>query len=241
MLAKGRWRAHLAFGVAALVLVSGCGGGSAGNGLVATANTSKPIGPYVFDATNPTKKDTHWHAALGMYYCDHWLGDGSETGLWNWPHATPSGGPARASNTKVYAGLHIHGDGLVHMEPVSADEAGWNATLGRYFEFGGWRLSATGFTFLGTTTAGKCGPTEAKLVWRVAHWDGTAQSPHYKLGTGDPAAYKLYDKDVVVIAFLPRGRTVDTIGDPPSFRFLVSTWTGHPPDSTPVTIPNTTP
>ena len=41
--------------------------------------------------TNPHNKDSHWHAALGVYDCDHWMGDPGGNGVWHWPAATPSG------------------------------------------------------------------------------------------------------------------------------------------------------
>ena len=78
-----------------------------------------PVGPFLQNSSEPTKKDTHWHAALGVYDCDHWMGDSTGTGIWNWPHATPVGAARPApTNTNVYAGLHSHDDGVIHMEPL---------------------------------------------------------------------------------------------------------------------------
>ena len=64
------------------------------------ASTSAAVGPFLSDPTDPTKRDTHWHAALGVYACDHWMSDGTGAGIWQWPTATPQGVPARAENRK---------------------------------------------------------------------------------------------------------------------------------------------
>ena len=135
------------YGVTALVLI-------AGMGLLVYARGSEPaaVGPYILDSANPSNphnKDAHWHAALGVYDCDHWLGDGT-SGTWSWPFANSSGGPSRADNTNVYAGLHSHSDGIIHMEPQTSEDAGKNATLGRYMRYGGWSVDAEGYSFLGT-------------------------------------------------------------------------------------------
>jgi hypothetical protein len=181
-----------------------------------------PVGPYVSGSSHTT--DTHWHAALGVYYCDHWLGDSTGAGVWSWPYATPSGSPAQAGNTQVYAGLHSHGDGIIHMEPAVTAESGRNATVGLYFQYGGWKLSSTGFTFLGTTAKNgdKCGDKPGTLQWATARWDTTMGKQTYTVHTGDPAKYKLYNYDIVVIAFLPEGKTIDSIGNPPSLKNLAN-------------------
>ena len=190
-----------------VLLLSGCSG------------KSHAVGPFI--PQNPIEKDTHWHAALGMYDCDHWMGDTPGSGIWNWPASTPNGQPARANNARVYAGLHSHDDGVIHMEPALSEEAGKNATVGKYFEFGGWKLSATGFTFLGTTVKNgdSCGTAGAgTLQWELGKWDGnpTGTNQKYIMQTGNPASYKLYQYDIIVIAFLPPGKTIADIGDPPS-------------------------
>jgi hypothetical protein len=207
--------------VVAIVAVRTTGGNKAGVS-VSPPNGKAAVGPFPPDPKDPTKKDTHWHAALGVYDCDHWVGDGSGSGIWNWPVVTPAGGPGRAANSNLYAGLHSHDDGVIHMEPVTADEAGENATLGRYFEFGGWKLSSTGFAFLGATrnNGDQCGTTPGKLQWAVGRWDGTRGRQTYVVQSGDPAHYKLFQFDVVVLAFLPEGKSISSIGDPPSVAIL---------------------
>src|SRR5690348_4700497 len=88
----------------------------------------------------------HWHAALGVYMCDHWQGGSN----WQWPAFTSQGSPAQAGTT-AYAPLHSHGDGIIHIEPVVPSDGGKNATLGTYFKYGGWHLSDTKVSFVGET------------------------------------------------------------------------------------------
>jgi peptidylprolyl isomerase len=168
------------------------------------------VGPLVYDVNQPANSKhnlaAHWHAALGVYDCDHWLGDHSGEGLWEWPSATRDGRPSQVDAPDTYAGMHSHSDGIIHMEASTPADAGMNATVGRYFEEGGWTVSATGYSFLDVTRANGdgCGNKPGELKWSV---NGKAQS-------GDPAAYKLYNDDVVVIAFVPGGDPFPT--RPPS-------------------------
>jgi hypothetical protein len=206
------------YGLTAIVVIAGIA-------LIAYTQATKPAaaGPFLQDSSG-TKKDTHWHAALGVYDCDHWMGDSSGSGIWNWPASTASGTPARADNTSVYAGLHSHDDGVIHMEPLVSEEAGRNTTVGLYFNFGGWKLSSTGFSFLGTTVKNgdKCGTGVGTLQWELGKWDGTSGKQKYTVQTTNPASYKLYQGDIVVIAFLPPGKTLASIGDPPSVPNLAT-------------------
>src|SRR5262249_21070274 len=44
-----------------------------------SSNASSDVGPLVYDVNQPAdsahNKQAHWHAALGVYDCDHFLGD----------------------------------------------------------------------------------------------------------------------------------------------------------------------
>lgn len=246
------------YGLTAIVIIAGIS-------LIVYTQATKPaeVGPFLSDPNNPTKQNTHWHAALGVYDCDHWMGDSTGTGKWNWPAATPQGVPAQADNTNLYAGLHSHDDGVIHMEPQVSAEAGRDATVGLYFNYGGWKLSQTGFSFLGTTVKNgdKCGTSTGTLQWEVGKWNGDTTGKvkqTYAVQVGNPAKYKLYDGNVVVLAFLPPGKTLASIGDPPSVPNLataagaegqgvagaattVPEFTPTTPAATPTTKPATTP
>jgi hypothetical protein len=202
------------YGLTAIVIIAGIAG------IVYTqATKAAPVGPFLADPNNPTKKDTHWHAALGVYLCDHWMGDSATPGVWNWPASNSTGSPSRAKNPNVYAGLHSHDDGVIHMEPATSEDAGKNTTIGRYFDYGGWKLSSTGFTFLGKTVKNgdKCGTAPGgTLQWETGKWDGTTDKQKYTVQSGNPASYKTSDDEIVVIAFLPAGKSISSIGDPPS-------------------------
>jgi hypothetical protein len=213
--------------VVGALIASGCGGTP-----WPAAGPVSSVGPFMFDPANPSKPDTHWHAALGVYECDHWIGDDTGTGIWQWPAATPEGAPARANDPTRYAGLHSHDDGVIHMEPATPDEAGRNATLGRYFAFGGWHISAGGFDFLDTQVKNgdDCNGRPGKLSWKVARWNGTLGPQRYTVESGDPGGYKLYNGDVIVVAFLPEGQATASTGDPPSLVHLANAL-GFPPGS----------
>jgi hypothetical protein len=202
----------------------------AGIALVVYSKATQPaaVGPYVTnqnDASDPHNKDAHWHAALGVYDCDHWMGDGSGEGIWNWPGVATVNGqqsPGRVG-TNLYAGLHSHDDGIIHMEPSAEEEAGKHATVGRYFDYGGWKLSSTGYDFLGTKVkdGDKCGNVPGTLQWEVAKFNGNVNGKQsYTVKTGNPGAWKLHNNEIVVIAFLPQGKTIDSIGNPPSLPQL---------------------
>jgi hypothetical protein len=162
----------------------------------------------------------HWHAALGVYNCDDWMSDRSGDGVWKWPYVTSQGAPGRAG-TDTYAGLHSHGDGIIHMEPAAADESGSNATLGNYFKFGGWKVSNSGFDFLGTerNDGDDCNGKPGVLKWATGTYTGST-SVTFKEQTGDPADFKLNDEDVIIVTFLPEDVDVAKLGDPPSVAHL---------------------
>ena len=171
------------------------------------------------------------------------MGDPGSNGVWQWPAATPSGTPARVHNTNVYAGLHSHDDGIIHMEPEVSEEAGRNATVGKYFEFGGWGLSSTGFNFLGTKVKNGdlCNGKPATLQWALARWDGTNNKQNFTLGKGNPADYKLYNGDIIVIAFLPEGKSVLSLGNPPSLPNLANALNVETAPGQPMTNGSTAP
>src|SRR5262249_39334965 len=129
-------------GAALVVVASAC---SSSHHAASTTTAARPAGPGP-QLVNADGLTDHWHAALGV---NIW-------GTWQpgpiWPSTGPVQGQmtlTRADDPNQYAGLHTHqlangdSDGLIHMEPASPDEAGTNATLGRYMEFGGWHADAS--------------------------------------------------------------------------------------------------
>jgi hypothetical protein len=141
--------------------------------------------------TEPEVGD-HIHAALGMSICG------------TFAENAPAFETVAGSDTK--AGLHSHGDGLIHIHPYTEDEAGEEATVGRFFEYGGYEVDDE----------------------HLAIWDGLTlrngdQCPDGRPGSvrwsvngeeqdGDPADYHPSDQDTITIGFLPDG---DAIPAPP--------------------------
>jgi hypothetical protein len=179
---KARTGSNTIWYAAAFILVVG--------GVLAVAlsrsNTASGEGPTASD---------HWHAALGVNDCGTWVPN------WEWPPgnvtaqgAVGSGAPARAgTGGQIYAGLHSHGDGLIHMEPSTSEDQGKNATLGRYFDYGGWKLNETSIQFVNVNekNGNKCNGKPGVLRWAV-----NGKERH-----GNPAQYKLFNGDVISLVF----------------------------------------
>lgn len=155
-------------------------------------------------SAQPPEVGDHWHAYLGVNVCGSWLPDA--------PEFHP-----RANETNIQAGLHSHGDGLVHLHPFSSDESGSQASLGRFVDYGGWELSGTSFTLWDGQThenGQECGEgadaKPAKVQWAVGHygkeWTG-------KPRTGNPADYRPKNGDIIGIYLLPEG---EELPEPPN-------------------------
>jgi hypothetical protein len=190
---RSRNGANLVWYVAAGVLVVA---GVLGVAL-SRSNTASGVAPTVSD---------HWHVALGVNDCGTWVQN------WAWPpgnvngaNSVGTGAPARAgSGGLIYAPLHSHGDGLIHIEPLVSTDGGNNATLGAYFKYGGWKLSATSIQFVNVNekNGNKCNGKPGVLRWAV-----NGKEHH-----GNPAKYKLAQADVVELVFT----TPDAKLPPPS-------------------------
>jgi hypothetical protein len=159
----------------------------------------------------------HWHASIGVNVCGQWI-------------SNPPQFEIRDGTSNVTAGIHSHGDGLIHIHPFTGNEAGENATVGKFFEFGGWDLGEDSFEAWEGGEHGngeECGNKEATVRWSV---NGEEQ-------TGNPADYRPKDGDVIAIAFLPEGKEIgrppsagaQPVDEPPN--------TGAPPDTSASTTP----
>jgi hypothetical protein len=199
---KARTGGNLVWYAAAFILVVG---GVLGVAL-SRSNSASGIGPTLSD---------HWHAALGVNDCGKWDPN------WTTPFATVNGAsePVR-SGTNAYAGLHSHGDGMIHMEPQTSDELGNHATLGQYFKFAGFKLNATSITFgtLDPTTTvtekngNKCNGKSGVLRWAV-----NGKEKH-----GNPASYKIFDGDVIELVFTTADAKLPAKTAVPSYAALQS-------------------
>jgi hypothetical protein len=152
----------------------------------------------------------HWHTALDIDICGQWLDP-----------APAFEKPADSPNQLGNAGIHSHADGLIHTHPFVNAEEGNNATLGKFFEYGGWGLSSDSIDLGGSISTNTpnqwAGPKsdpkktqwsngdvcpfgqykgkKVQLTWAV---DGTTKS-------GNPADYHQRDGETVAIYMLPKG------------------------------------
>jgi hypothetical protein len=154
--------------------------------------------PHTADPATGRPQD-HWHTYLGVNICGQWLTPVPA-------FETPVGAPSGTQN----AGIHSHGDGLIHTHPFVTAEAGKNATLGKYAGYGDWSVSSNSIDAWtgpkgdpnqkswsnGDTCAfGKYKGTKGVLTWEV---DGKSK-------TGNPSDYHQQDGETIAIGFLPKG------------------------------------
>lgn len=174
-----------------------------GVGLIAFARQNQPGGG------SPALGE-HWHAAYGVYVCDRWVANFSDKG----------------ADT---LGIHTHDDGLIHIHPFLAGAAGSSATLGKFFDQVGMKVSDSSITLPPGDQFGertykngetKCGDEDGRVI--MAYWED-AQS-----ASGEPDDVRTsniggehFDADLgaFTIAFLPEGE--DTIPPPPSAPGIV--------------------
>jgi len=139
------------------------------------------------------KVGDHLHAALGVDVCGFFLENPPEYHL--------------RAGTNDRAGIHSHGDGLIHLHPYVEDEAGEEATVGRFFEYGGWEVTEDHLRLWegSDLSNGQACPDgrEATVRWAV----------NAEIKSGNPGDYVPEDGDLITIAFLPEG---DDIPPPPS-------------------------
>jgi hypothetical protein len=149
--------------------------------LYSRSNRSEAIAPTL---------DDHWHAAYGIWNCDHW-----EAAL-NDANGDPNG-------------IHSHGDSIIHIHPFNSSAAGNRATLGVFFDTEGVSASDDKITLpTGTVldeSAG-CNGEAAKLV--VARWphDQPDATPEIIDHNFDDIRLR-EDREVFTIALIKDGDT----------------------------------
>lgn len=137
------------------------------------------------DGSRPRPGD-HWHAAIGFNVCGTF--------------APPLPQPQEP------AGLHTHGEGLVHIEPSGSQTQGKRATLGVLFDTVDTTASAREIK-LPSGEARKngesCEQGPAKVQTKV--WDSTDPGDQGRLVEGDPSDLRPQDGMLVTVAFVPEG------------------------------------
>ncbi len=182
------------------------------------------VGPKLHNSANANNAADHWHAAFGVNICGKW-----QPGPL-WPHFASDGTTrTRADNQQVYAGLHTHelangqSDGVIHMEPSTTDESGRNATVGKWMEYGGWKLSKTSMSLwpgadgkpIKEKNGDKCANKVGELRWATGEFK-EGKTTKLTERTGNPSDYKLYDQNVIAVYFEPKGANLDKLGKVPS-------------------------
>jgi hypothetical protein len=157
------------------------------------STASNPL-PQPADPTTGTP-GSHWHTAFGVNICGQWL-------------ANPPTFETAADNPNVRVGIHTHGDGYIHIHPYTRSEGGHHATVGLFFNYGGWSVSSDSIgAWSGPspepqkktwTNGDRCpaGTPDAGLTG-VVRWaiDCTERK-------GNPADYRLRDQQILVLAFI---------------------------------------
>ncbi len=152
----------------------------------------------------------HWHTALDVNICGEWLDPAPA-------FEKPAANPNQLGN----AGIHSHGDGLIHTHPFVNSEEGNNATIGKFFEYGGWGLSSDSIDLggsIGTNTPNQwAGPKSdpAKTTWSngdvcpFGQYKGEKVQLTWavdgKTQTGNPADFRQKDGETMAIYLLPKG------------------------------------
>jgi hypothetical protein len=165
---------------------------------------------------HPDFKD-HWHMAYGINIC----------GEFKPPMPQPPN----------LIGLHTHTDGLIHVEPVSVNDTGKNATVGRFASGQpGFKISATSIQYPGDKAyknGDKCGSKAGHLETWV--WVSQTDKDPQKI-TGDPKKIKIENFHLITFAFVPNGTKV---AEPPSAANLADPNAGE--TQTPASVPEGTP
>lgn len=177
--------------------------------LVATLVLGFAVFVVVVDAVrraqSPRADEDHWHMVYGVYLCDRYL--------------------APLQGDEDRAGIHSHGDGIVHVEPTGPTSAGWNATFARFEEAHGLEITLSSLRWTDGTVPVQaevrngCGGKPAEVVTFL---DGLRAH-------GTPGDFRLRDLRVMVPALVPKGTTYAEIGPPPSMRNLAAVSAGRVP------------
>ena len=144
------------------------------------------------EGTPPVANKDHWHAFLGVNIC----------GTWERPIPKFEGRDG-SMTPSPQAGIHSHADYVIHDHPFANDEAGDNATLGRYLSYAQSSVSSDSIKLwdqwvpgVDKTNGDKCPDSNkpGKLYWKVAkRGDPWPDKPE----SGNPANWKIEDQHIV--------------------------------------------
>ena len=136
----------------------------------------------------------HWHDAYLVHRCGEDL-----------PASTNDNDPA---------GIHTHGQGLIHVHPFNPTTAGPNATLGKFFEAMGGELTDDSYTpgpgELPVTLSESEGCDGEDAVLEVAYWENAWTTEEPEIFTEDLADIRLdtASGSAITVALLPEGAEI---------------------------------
>jgi hypothetical protein len=152
----------------------------------------------------PTIGD-HWHAYLGVNICGTWE-----------PAVPAFEGRDGSQSGSPRAGIHSHGDFLIHDHPFASDESGKNATLGRYLEYAQSSVSRDSIKLWENWAPGvdksngdACGKKPGMLQWKVGMSQRTWPT---KARSGNPSDLHIENGQIIALYFVPAG---DKLVEPP--------------------------
>lgn len=158
----------------------------------------------------PIASVDHWHSAYLIDNCGTPL---PATGVFENP-----------------AGLHTHGDGLLHIHPFNPSASGNNATLGQYFAAAGATLTDDSFTtgfsdVLPTTMSEAAGCNGEPAVLQLAVWDNAFdETAEPRVITENLADFPFDSAGMALtLALLPEGAEIPR---PPADRIAALAETG---------------
>ncbi len=143
------------------------------------------------------KLGTHWHAAYGIYNCDHWEAPVADNGTD--PH-----------------GIHTHDQdstadgGIMHIHPFDSSAAGSNATFGMFFDTEGVKASNDQIEFPTGVVLKKgamCGDKPGVLQVVRFDADNSATPGEVVLKDFDNVRYRK-DREAFTVAIVPEGAEV---------------------------------
>jgi hypothetical protein len=154
--------------------------------------------------TPPAAGADHWHVAYGFYLCN-----------------SPTKGDfiSPIPNQDDPLGIHSHADGVIHVHPYVKSAAGKNAVLEVFAKAAGVTLDAGRLRVpsFGAVNGGKayssrdyhdCDSCDGKPGRVQVQVFSNASDTTGRLWTGDPQQVPLIDKQLITIAFMPKGATI---------------------------------
>ena len=123
-----------------------------------------------------------------------------------------------------------HADGIIHVHPTTGTATGPNANFSRFLEAIGATVDGTSFTWptaSGSSETHVDGETCGGKPAKVTSFSDGIRYPD------EATTIRLFDRETLVLAFVPEETTYESIGDPPSTGGLDHLIDDAPPGSTP--------